>query len=94
MAKAIWNGRVLAQSNRMLMVEGNAYFPPESIKKQYFNASKTHTVCPWKGKANYYHINVDGQVNVDAAWYFPKPKLAAKHIKGYVAFWRGVEIKK
>jgi len=92
MAKAIWNGQVLAQSDRVEMVEGNVYFPPESINKEFFNKSKTHTVCHWKGEASYYHLNVDGKVNVDAAWYYPKPKAAAKHIKGYVAFWRGVQI--
>lgn len=92
MAKAIWNGKVVAESDHTEMVEGNHYFPPDSIKRECFKDSKTTTVCPWKGTASYYHIEVSGEVNVDAAWYYPKPKKAAKNIKDYVAFWRGVEI--
>jgi len=92
MAKAIWRQTTLAESDRCEMVEGNYYFPPGSIKKDYFNKSKTQTECPRKGTAHYYHIQVGTEVNVDAAWYFPEPKQAAKHIKNYVAFWRGVEI--
>lgn len=92
MAKAIWNGKVLAESDAFEMVEGNYYFPPGSINKDYFKESDTHTKCPWKGTASYYHVEVDSDVNKDAAWYYPEPKDAAKHIKNYVAFWRDVEV--
>ena len=92
MTKAIWNGKVLAESDAFEMVEGNYYFPPDSINKDYFKESDTHTECPWKGTASYYHVEVDSDVNKDAAWYYPEPKDAAKHIKNYVAFWRGVEV--
>lgn len=92
MARAIWKGKVLAESDQCEKVEGNYYFPPDSINKEYFRESNTHTECSWKGTASYYHIRVDKEVNVDAAWYYPEPKEAAKHIKNYVAFWRGVEI--
>jgi len=83
---------VLAESNNCEVVEGNQYFPPDAINKNYFQESNTHTVCGWKGTANYYDVVVDGQVNKDAAWYYPEPKEAAKNIKGYVAFWRGVKV--
>lgn len=92
MAKAIWNGTVLAQSDRTEVVEGNHYFPPEAINKAYFKDSNTHTSCPWKGLASYYNIEVDGQVNKDAAWYYPDAKEKAKNIEGYIAFWRGVKV--
>jgi uncharacterized protein (DUF427 family) len=92
MAKAIWNGAVLAESENCETVEGNKYFPPNAIKRQYFKDSATRTTCPWKGEASYYDIDVAGQVNKDAAWYYPSPKDAAKHIKGYVAFWKGVKV--
>jgi len=92
MIRATWNGAVLAESNQCEVVEGNQYFPPEAIEKQYFRPSETHTVCSWKGTARYYDIVVDGKVNKDAAWYYPEPKDAAKQIKGYVAFWRGVNV--
>ncbi|MFQ5637228.1 MAG: DUF427 domain-containing protein [bacterium] len=92
MAKAVWNGKVLAESDNTEIVEGNHYFPPDTINPEYFQESKTTTVCPWKGTANYYHISVNGQVNVDAAWYYPDPKAAAENIKAHVAFWRGVDI--
>jgi len=92
MPKAIWKGQVLAESDHTEMVEGNHYFPPESINKEFFRESKTETICHWKGTARYYHIEVDGEVNVDAAWYYPKPKKAARNIKNHVAFWRGVEV--
>jgi uncharacterized protein (DUF427 family) len=92
MPKAIWNGAVLAESNNCEVVEGNQYFPPDSIDRQYFQESNTHTTCPWKGIASYYNIVVDGQVNKDAAWYYPDPKDAAKNITGYIAFWRGVKV--
>jgi uncharacterized protein (DUF427 family) len=94
MAKAIWNGAVLAESDACESVEGNAYFPPDSIHRDYFKESDTHTVCPWKGQASYYNVVVDGQVNADAAWYYPSASDAAKNIEGYVAFWKGVEVEK
>ena len=92
MPKAIWNGTVLAQSDRTEVVEGNQYFPPDAIKREYFKESQTHTTCPWKGVASYYNIEVDGQVNKDAAWYYPTAKEKAKNIEGYVAFWKGVKV--
>lgn len=90
--KAIWNGAVLAESNDTVVVEGNQYFPADSIKTEHFQPSETHTVCGWKGTASYYDVVVDGEVNGDAAWYYPETKDAAKEIQGYVAFWKGVEI--
>ncbi|WOB42803.1 DUF427 domain-containing protein [Thermoleptolyngbya oregonensis NK1-22] len=92
MPKATWNGAVLAESDRCVVVEGNQYFPPDAIQSEYFQPSDTHTTCPWKGVASYYNIVVDGQVNKDAAWYYPAPKDAAKEITGHVAFWRGVKV--
>ncbi|MEO1402849.1 MAG: DUF427 domain-containing protein [Cyanobacteria bacterium J06635_1] len=92
MPKAIWNGAVLAESDHCEVVEGNQYFPPDAIKQDYFKPSSTHTTCPWKGQASYYTLEVDGQENKDAAWYYPEPKEAASNIKGYVAFWRGVKV--
>jgi uncharacterized protein (DUF427 family) len=92
MPKAVWNSTVLAESDNCEVVEGNYYFPPDSIKSDYFKPSDTHTTCPWKGVASYYSIEVDGQTNKDAAWYYPTPKDAAKNIKGYIAFWRGVKV--
>lgn len=92
MPKAIWNGSVLAESDKCVVVEGNQYFPPDAINKQYFKDSNTHTTCPWKGTASYYSIEVDGQVNKDAAWYYPTAKDAAKNIEGYIAFWKGVKV--
>lgn len=90
--KAIWNGAVLAESDQTIVVEGNHYFPPDAIRREYFEESATHTTCPWKGVASYYNVVVDGQVNKDAAWYYPTPKPAAQQIAGYVAFWRGVKV--
>jgi uncharacterized protein (DUF427 family) len=92
MAKAIWEGSVLAESDRCVEVEGNQYFPPDSIKHDYFKPSAAHTVCPWKGTASYYDLEVNGKRNPGAAWYYPEPKPAAKQIKGYVAFWKGVRV--
>lgn len=92
MAKAIWNDVVLAESDETEMVEDNHYFPPDSINKKYFQESDTHTTCPWKGIASYYHIVVNGHINKDAAWYYPSTKPAADNITGYVAFWRGVKV--
>lgn len=91
--KAIWNGQVLAESDNTEVVEGNHYFPPESINKEYFKESDHSTVCPWKGDASYYHVEVDGEINKNAAWYYPDPKDAAKQIKDHTAFWHGVEVK-
>jgi uncharacterized protein (DUF427 family) len=92
MAKAIWNGVVIAESDKTVMVEGNHYFPPEAVNKDYLRTSETHTTCPWKGLASYYSIEVDGKVNTDAAWYYPQPKDAARQITGHIAFWRGVKV--
>ena len=92
MAKAIWNGAVLAESDACEIVEGNHYFPPSAIKSEYFKESNTHTSCFWKGQASYYTIEVDGEKNKDAAWFYPAPKEKANNIKGYVAFWRGVKV--
>lgn len=94
MPKAIWNGAVLAESGKCVVVEGNQYFPPESIHREYFKESATKTVCPWKGQASYYTIVVDGQENADAAWYYHAPKDAAREIKDHVAFWKGVLVEK
>ena len=91
--KAIWNGRILAESEDTVVVEGNHYFPKESIAKAYFKPSKTHTHCPWKGDASYYNLLVDEKENPDAAWYYSDPKQAAVKIKDRVAFWKGVEIR-
>lgn len=90
--KAIWKDTVLAESDDTVVVENNHYFPSSSIRKEYFTPSNTHTVCPWKGTASYYTINVDGDENRDAAWYYPDPKEAARQIKTRVAFWKGVRI--
>ncbi len=90
--KAIWNGAVLADSDDTVVVEGNQYFPPDSINREYFRESGTHTTCPWKGEASYYDVVVNGESNKDAAWYYPAPKDAAKEIKDHVAFWRGVRV--
>jgi uncharacterized protein (DUF427 family) len=92
MAKAIWNGVTLAESAACIVVEGVYYFPPESLDHQYVRPSPTHTTCSWKGVANYYHVVVADQVNPDAAWYYPYPKPAARNVKAYVAFWKGVRI--
>ena len=90
--KATWNGTVLAESDDTVVVEGNHYFPIESLNKDLFVDSPTTSVCPWKGTASYYTVNVDGQQNRDAAWYYPAPKDAAKDIHGRVAFWKGVQV--
>lgn len=92
MPKAIWNGAVLADSDRTVVVEGNHYFPPESLKQEYFRLSEVHSVCPWKGMASYYDLVVDGQINRGAAWTYPEPARPAQHIQGYIAFWRGVKV--
>lgn len=90
--KAMWNGAVLAESDETIVVEGNHYFPVDSVNREYLQASNARTTCPWKGQASYYSVAVDGRVNGDAAWYYPSPKPAAKQIEGYVAFWRGVKV--
>ena len=90
--KAIWNGQIIAESNDTVVIENNHYFPPNTIKKEFFKESNTHTVCPWKGQASYYSLEVDGQSNPDAAWYYPSTSHAAKAIEGYVAFWKGVTV--
>jgi len=90
--KAIWKGAVLAESDDTVVVEGNHYFPAESIKREHFKESATHTTCPWKGLASYYNVVVGAEVNADAAWYYPEPKEAAQEIKDRVAFWRGVRV--
>ncbi len=90
--KAIWNNAVIAQSDKTLVVENNHYFPPESINMEYFEESETHTTCPWKGQASYYTLRVGGEENRDAAWYYPETSDLARQIKGYVAFWKGVEV--
>ncbi len=92
MARATWNGAVLAESDRTVVVEGNHYFPSEAVRREYFRDSSTHTVCGWKGTASYYDVEVGGQVNKDAAWYYPSPSPAAANVKGYVAFWKGVQV--
>jgi uncharacterized protein (DUF427 family) len=94
MAKAIWEDVVLAESDQCVEVEGNQYFPPDTIKQEYFKPSAAHTVCPWKGTASYYDLEVKGKRNQGAAWYYPEPKPAANQIKGYVAFWKGVKVER
>ena len=92
MPKATWEGVVLAESDNCVVVEGNQYFPPESIQRDYFKPAANTTVCPWKGTAHYYDIEVNGKPNPGAAWYYPEPKTAAAEIKDHVAFWRGVKV--
>lgn len=87
---ATWNGVVIAKSDQTVVIEGNHYFPPDTIKTEYFNNSDTNTVCHWKGTASYYDLEVNGKTNKDAAWYYPETSELARSIKGYVAFWRGV----
>lgn len=90
--KAIWNGQTIAESDDTVVVENNHYFPKDSVKAEYLADSATHTTCPWKGLASYYSLNVDGQTNTDAAWFYPDPKSAATQIKDHVAFWKGVKV--
>ena len=92
MKRASWHGTVIAESDRCEVVEGNQYFPADAVKRDFLRDSATHTVCGWKGTASYYTIEVNGQQNPDAAWYYPDPKDAAKDIAGYVAFWKGVTV--
>ena len=94
MKKAIWNGAVIAEApdEAIEMVEGNVYFPVDAVRQEYLQPSDTHTVCGWKGTASYHHVVVNGEVNKDAAWYYPTPKDAAKQITGRIAFWKGVKV--
>ena len=92
MPRAIWNGAVIAESDKFETVEGNVYFPPDAIRQEFFKPTETHTVCGWKGTASYYTVVVEGQENKDAAWYYPDPKPAASNIKDHIAFWRGVTV--
>jgi len=90
--KAIWNNVIIAESPTTIVVENNHYFPAESVNPDYLRISNRQSVCPWKGLASYHTIEVDGQLNKDAAWFYPEPKDAAIHIKGHIAFWKGVEV--
>jgi uncharacterized protein (DUF427 family) len=92
MATASWKGTVLAESHQTVVVEGNQYFPKEAVRLEYLRPSETHSKCPWKGTASYYHVDVNGERNPDAAWYYPEPKPAARQIKDHVAFWKGVRV--
>lgn len=92
MARAIWNGEVIAESADTVVVEGNHYFPKGSVKKEFLRESATHTICSWKGKASYYSLDVNGQTNTDAAWFYPEPKSAAKQVTDRIAFWKGVKV--
>lgn len=93
MAKATWKGAVIAESDETIVVEGNHYFPRNSINPKYFTQSGAHTFCPWKGTASYFDVVVDGKINRGAAWYYPDPEPAAEEIRDYVAFWRGVKVR-
>lgn len=92
MPKAVWEGALLAESANCVMVEGNRYFPPQDVKREHLKPSEKTTVCSWKGVAHYYHVEVKGRRNPDAAWFYPEPKEAARQIKDHVAFWRGVKV--
>lgn len=92
MPKAEWNGAIIAQSDETIVVEGNHYFPPESVNQALLQPSSYTSVCGWKGTAHYHSLNVDGVINKDAAWYYPEPKSAAAEIKGRIAFWKGVKV--
>lgn len=94
MYTARWNGQIIAQSDKTIEIEGNQYFPPKDVKMEFFSTTDHHTTCPWKGYAHYYTIDVNGSRNENAAWYYPEPKDAAKEIKDYVAFWKGVTVTK
>jgi uncharacterized protein (DUF427 family) len=92
--RAKWNGALLAESDDTVVVEGNHYFPADSLRCDHFRPSESHTMCPWKGQASYYHVTVGGEVNPDAAWFYPAPSLAAARIKDRVAFWRGARVER
>lgn len=93
MVKAIWNDTVIAESDQTIVVEGNHYFPPDTVNKEFFKESDRQTICGWKGVASYYNVEVNGQVNKNAAWYYPTPNNSANNIAGYVAFWHGVQVR-
>jgi uncharacterized protein (DUF427 family) len=92
MAKALWGGKIIAESKDCVVVEGNQYFPDNSVSKEYLKPSAHTSICPWKGTAHYYHVDVDGMLNQNAAWFYPEPKPAAKEITGRIAFWKGVRV--
>lgn len=92
MARAVWNGKVIAESDETVVVEGNHYFPPEAVRDEYLVPSEKHTWCPWKGAASYFSLQVDGERNQDAAWYYPQTRPRAAELRGRIAFWRGVEV--
>ena len=92
MPRASWNGAVIADSDCCVVVEGNPYFPADTVKREFLRDSSTHTICGWKGTASYYDVVVNGETNQDAAWYYPEPKPEAANIKGYIAFWKGVKV--
>lgn len=92
MTRATWNGETIAETDRCEVVEGNQYFPPDSVKREFLQPSATHTTCGWKGIASYYDVVAGGKTNKDAAWYYPETKPAAKNIEGYIAFWKGVKV--
>jgi uncharacterized protein (DUF427 family) len=92
MPRAIWKETVIAESTKTVQVEGNHYFPLDSVHREFLTPSETHSTCPWKGKASYYHVNVNGEQNKDAAWYYPDPSAAAGEIRDHIAFWRGVRV--
>ena len=92
--RAIWNGEVVAESDETVVVEGNHYFPPASVNSVFTKTSQLKTICGWKGEASYFSLEINGKINEDAAWYYPDPKPEAENIRGYIAFWKGVEIVK
>ena len=92
MKKAVWNGKVVAESDQTIVIEGNHYFPPDSVNQAFLEHSDHHTTCPWKGHATYFDVVVEGEVNANSAWTYPAPKEIAKEIRDYVAFWRGVKV--
>ena len=92
MVKALWGGKVIAESNATVVVEGNQYFPLESVHREFLKPSNHTSICPWKGTAHYYHLDVNGMKNENAAWYYPEPKAAAAEIKDCIAFWKGVRV--
>jgi uncharacterized protein (DUF427 family) len=92
MTRATWNGETIAETDRCEVVEGNQYFPPDTVKREFLQPSATHTTCGWKGIASYYDVVAGGKTNKDAAWYYPETKPAAKNIEGYIAFWKGVKV--
>jgi len=94
MARATWNGEVIAESDEFEIVEGNVYFPRSAVKAEYLRESDSNTICPWKGTASYYSLEVDGKENNDAAWYYPEPKEAAANIVDHIAFWHGVDVER